>query len=108
MEKLRQKIRDRYPLSSLESISVLISYDKLQTRKIETISLSELLDKFPTTQASRIYKNFDIPFVRCLRVFLMNHFNGTPEPLDEKEAIDGLTRSEIKQIESLVLESIKY
>jgi len=108
MEKLFQQPQGIRNLSALETISVLITYETLGKQQVETIELSELLEKFPTSQAGRVYKNHNISFLRCLRVFFMNHFNGMPEALYGGESIDGLTNKEIKQIETLVLRSIKY
>jgi len=81
MEKLFQQPQGTRNLSALETISILITYESLGKQQIETIELSELLEKFPTSQAGGVYKNHNISFLRCLRVFFMNHFNGMPEPL---------------------------
>ena len=96
MEKLFQQAQGTHNLSALETISVLMTYETLGKQRIETLQLSELLEKFPTSQAGRVYKDHHISFLRCLRVFFMNHFNGMPEPLYGGESIGGLTNQRNK------------
>ena len=108
MNNIQQKAKRRPTLSAPETISVLVSYDTLQKQDIETITLSEVQEKFATSRAGQIFKDFDISFAKCFKAFLAGHFQGDVEPLFKNGTIDGLTPEEIGRIEFAVTKKRRY
>lgn len=103
MEKVKVQRKRILTISEIGTISVLVIDEKLHKTELKTIEIHDVVEKFPSTNAGRIFKQFGyrIPFDRCLKAFLEIHFEGTVEPMFEPGKIDGLTPKEIGLIEKL-------
>jgi len=107
MEKRIRKHQHSGNLSIPETMSVPVIYEKQKKREIRTITTHDLVVKFPDSTAGKVYKKHHIAFVRCLKAFLEQHFEGIVEPMFNTETIDGLSPKEIKHIEILLKNQLK-
>ena len=99
--KLYTKKSSRTSLN--EELTIQFCSDKTYPKnEIRTMSIEELLERFPKSQAGYVFREHDYPFVRCLRVFFISHYDMDVAPMYERDSISGLSKEHIGQIEKLL------
>lgn len=101
MEESKQKSKRNFTPTTPLIISVYVYDENLKDKEIQSISIDNVLKKFPNSTAGRIHKDHHIRFVTCLKAFLENHFGGKVDPMNKIEEITGISQREISHIKKL-------
>jgi len=107
MEKFNTKNQRNLKYSAPETINLTVLNNTTGKLEFKSIDLIDVLNEFPNSRPERIHQEHEISFIRCLKAFFENHFEGIVEPMYEPEHIKGLTPKEVKLIHNLYKKRIK-
>jgi len=87
--------------SAIQTIKLSVINNTTGILELKSINLVDFLNMFPNSRPDKIHREHKIEFVRCLKAFFENYFDGIVEPMFDLDKIDGLTPKEIKLIHNL-------
>jgi len=86
-----------------DELTIQFCSDKTYPKnEIRTMRVGELLERFPKSHAGFVFREHSYPFVRCLRVFFISHYDMDVAPMYERDSISGLSKERISQLEKLI------